>query len=91
MNEVVDGVQQVLLLALQRGVVGGDFEELLLQLADDGRLPEDQSQKLLLFISKHLQLHLPLLLHLVHLFLQKAAERKTVQPCFSLCGPDSWN
>lgn len=38
MNEVVDGVDQLLLLILQDGIVGGDFEQLRLQLAYEGCL-----------------------------------------------------
>lgn len=74
MDEVVDGVQELLLLLLQHGVVGGDFDQLLFQLADDGRLPQYQSLKLLLLLLEYLQLHLPLLVHVFHPFLQNAKE-----------------
>lgn len=76
MNEVVDGVQKLLLLSLQHGVVGGDFDQLLFQLADDGRLPQYQSLKLLLLLLEYLQLHLPLLVHVFHPFLQNAKEEE---------------
>lgn len=68
MNEVVDGVQKLLLLTLQRRVVGGDFDQLLLQLANDGRLPQHQILKLLLLLLEDLQLHLPLLVHVFDFF-----------------------
>lgn len=76
MYEVVDSVQQLLLLLLQDGVVGGDFDQLLFQLADDGRLPQYESLKLLLLLLEYLQLHLPLLVHVFHPFLQNAKEEE---------------
>ena len=74
LRQAVDGVQQLLLLALQGGVVGGDVEQLVLQLADDGRLARDDRLELLLLPLNRLQLQLPLLLHVTHPLLQEAVE-----------------
>lgn len=76
MHEVVDGVQQLLLLALKGGVVGGDEEQLALQLPDDRRLALDHGLELLLVLLHQLQLHLSLLLHLAHALLQEAEEEE---------------
>lgn len=78
MNEVVDSVQKLLLLTLQRRVIGGDFDQLLLELANDDRLLQHQILKQLLLLLEDLQLHLPLLVHVFDFFLKNTAnEMKT--------------
>lgn len=90
LNETVHGVQQLLLLLLQDGVVGGDSDKLLLHLANDGRLPQDQSLQLLLLLSQRLHIHLLLLLHVDQFFLQDAVKTKRCQKMSPVFNRRGW-